>query len=264
MKVHVTVDARAFNRQLTAYTKATRIERKAGLIKQARLLLRDLIKATPPFDNRLSKGTFTQSFNAQRKAGKDAVASDIRSLFATALPDISKLPIKSQKRARGYAKRGDWDKLFTLFHRLSGGKGSVNAPTVHGHATQSLHQSRRNSKGRVVRGSRIYVANRPSINKLIKARQSDVGKWKSGWMRAAKGLNIRGIPKWISGKSGSGDLVDLSSRFYKPSITIINNVRGSTGRNIDIAKAAMANRVRSMRIEVEKREEAARRKAMRR
>jgi hypothetical protein len=263
VKATFQVDARPFNQQLRAYVKAVNIEQGKGLRKQGSLLAKDLIKATPPFDNRLSQGTFTQSFKAQRDAGNAAVAGDIRKLFRPALPaaTLKQLPPVDQRRARRYVRNGEWDKLATLLHRMGGGKGSVTGRSVHTRATRELHNARRDTRGRVKKGAVVYVQNAPSINQLIRSRQKDVGTWKAGWMPAAQRLGVRGIPRWIAGKSGNGSIRDASTARLNPSITLINNVRGDAGRNINIAHAALQNRVRAMRTEIEKRLNHARRKA---
>lgn len=263
MRADIKIDARAFNRQLRQYTATLRIEQRAGLRKQAALLAKDLIKATPPFDRRLSKGTFTQSFKTQRDAGRAAVASDVNRLFKVALPArvLKQLPPAEAKRAKRYARNGEWDKLATMLHRMNGKAGSVVGRHVHARATPALHQASRNQRGRVRKGATAYVRNAPSINALIRQRQQDVGTWKSGWMPAARRLSVKGIPRWIAGKSGSGSIADHSAAPRNASIALINSVRGDTGRNINIAKAALQNRVRSMRTEIERRLNHARRKA---
>lgn len=263
MKATFKVDSRPFNRQLRAYVKAVNIEQGKGLRKQGALLVKDLIKATPPFDNRLGKGTFTQSFKAQRDAGNAAVAADVSKLFKPVLPPgvLKRLPPVDQRRAKRYVRNGEWDKLATMLHRMGGGKGSVTGRNVHTRATRELHDARRNGQGRVKKGAVVHVQNAPSINQLIRSRQADVGKWKAGWMPAANRLNVRGVPRWIAGKAGNGSIHDASTARINPSITLINNVRGDTGRNINIARAALQNRVSSMRTEVEKRLNHARKKA---
>lgn len=262
----LTVDTRNFEKQLATYARELKKEKSAALKQQAGLLVKDALKATPPIAGKQTgKGTFTQSFAAQRRAGKKAIERDVDKALRPALSPaiIQSLPPADQRRARRYLRNGEHDKLATMMHRLGGGQGSVQSPRIHKQATMALHQSKRSRiTGRVPNNVQPHrIQNRPSINKVKKGRLKNQGKWKAGWVPAARHLNVKGIPKWVMTQAARGYIRDHSRAQVNPSITLANTVRGETGRNLNIARAAIQNRTHSMRTEIQKRHAHAARKA---
>lgn len=263
MKPRATIDASKFRNQLRAYVKFTRAGWGEGIRKQARLLAKDLIKATPPFAGRRGgKGTFRQSWKVQKDTGTRAVARDVTRVFSPALPAsvLNRLPDREKTRAKRYLRQGKHEELATMLYRLSGGHGNAPSRNIVRQASRALHQQRRDSNGRVTKGATVYVQRPASIRRLIRSRQKDVGKWKAGWMPAARALRVKGIPKWISGKAGAGYYRDKTNAL-NPYFLLANTLRGESGRNLRIAKAALQNRERSMRTEIERRMNHAKKRA---
>jgi hypothetical protein len=255
-------DISLFQKRLRVYSKTRANEGAKGLVKQSRLLVRDLVKSTPPFKNGGGKGTFTQSFSAQRGVGKGAVARDIRKAFTPALNPKALKGLKPEDvaRAKAYAKNGQFDKLATLLHRYAGGTGIVSFPQVYPRATVALHNQMRNRAGRVKSRKPLLVKNAPSINKLIREKQKNVGKWKSGWADSVNKLGVKGVANWAKRNTGGGYALKKLAGI-NPHIIMANTIRGEGGRGTQIASAAVRNRTRSMRLEIEKRINKAKRKA---
>ena len=242
-KTAIKFDTLRFRTRLSEYVKVLKLNGAKAIEKQSKLLVRDLINATPPFNTR--RGVFGRSFGGL-KTGKAAVARDVRKAFAPASTAkmLRSLPARSQKLARSYVRRGEFEKLQTMLQRMGGNSGSTQREYRES-ATVALHNKRRDRTGRVRKGLPILVKNAASINTLIKLKPSHVGTWKSAWMPAAKSLGVKGIPQWISTKNGKGGIVKKLKTF-NPMISLINAERGETGRDLQIAKAALQNRDRSM------------------
>lgn len=253
-------DLDRFNRSIEKFAAESNRSFGDVIRQQAKLLVKDLIRATPPF----GRNTFSESFNAQRRAGMDAVERDIRKVFvplrvfvertnspklAAALSSAGGLvAVNRVSRKQGVKRSGvDMQALEAIFRNI--GMDGVIIREV----KPELHEEARNSKGRVGKRPRSYiVVDERSINRYIKLKQSHIGKAKAGWMKAAIGLAVAGIPGWIREHLTAGVFVDKSKGIIDQTITIGNLVSYSSDFSEAPFRAAIENRIRSMRLMLER------------
>lgn len=257
------------NQAIAKFVSETGREYASVLKQQSKLLVKDLISATPPF----GKSTFSESYNAQRRIGEAAVKRDIQKVFRpiTALADAvakngnSKLAaallansgISVSSKTQKINQKGsgvNMDALNTIFERM-GMAGRVLLEV-----DPKIHNSARGRRGRVKRATPYYIVKTKSIDRYIKLRQSHVGKAKAGWIKAAVGTGLRGVPKWIKQHLTPGVFVDKST-IPDGSITVGNLVSHAGDFKPSTFEAAMQNRVRGMQTQLEKIAEAQARKA---
>lgn len=222
LKAKLEVDDLSFQASLADYAVITGKKIGDVLRDQARLLTRDLVKGTPPFQSRDSSA---ESFNDQRKVGLNAVERDIRKVFGS----IEEIAEKNMLFGNALltslssrAKNGDQNLAQLMvaagITKTPRPAAIIDAPTV------ALHNQYRQSRGRVGRmSSQVYFVKRKGpLLKFIRERKGDVGKGKGGWGISAfrYGFNV---PAWI-GRHRSGRVEDKAYQFENPFIRVINTV----------------------------------------
>lgn len=248
-----------FNRMVEKFSTETRRSFKDVLWQQAKLLVKDLIRATPPFGG----NAFSESFNAQRRVGMEAVERDIRSVFTSLREFVGRLhdqdlanalsmagglgSMNKTRRNRGWRSGVDMQALEAIFRNM-GMDGRIIRDVK-----PELHEQARNQRGRVGKRSKSYiVVDEGSIKRYIKLKQSHIGKAKAGWMKAAIGLAVSGIPRWIRDHLAPGVFTDKSNGILEQSITVGNLVSYAADFSERPFRAAIENRIRSMKIQMEK------------
>lgn len=236
-----------FQRQMKEFIEVAEKPAQVVLKSQSKLFVRDVAKATPPMGGN-GEGVWNQSFAAQRKTGKEAVAKDIRkgfkSIYDTKIFERIKNE-KSRKDLLAYLVRGDYTKARKMLDRLSVRLTLVVQPN------DRLHKSIRNSRGRITGRKAFLVMKANQIPAFIKKKQELVGSAKSGWTKAAQALGVK-LPEWISDKSGSGIYKEEFSRSFN-SITLGNTVDyiQTHGARLQIVERALRRRTESMKHQVE-------------
>jgi hypothetical protein len=205
--------------------------------------VRDVIKITPPTGN----APWTESLNAQRKAGINATTNDIRKVFKSIrelemvrAPRNPKLAAQIKK----YARKDKIQELKTLLTRLG-----VKFRDVVAFAAPSRHLETRNSRGRT-KGKPFLVtrADGRSIKELIAKKTALVGRAKAGWLVPAKALGVQ-VPQWISRHGGApGQYVDELHIKGAPAIIVANLVKHAqaSGRQLRIIQRALDRRAQSI------------------
>ena len=214
------------------------------LHQQGKLLVQDLILATPPF----SKNTINGPLQAQRRVGQKAVEFDIRSLFQP-LPRADTIAAGDKKAAfviRRYLRKNEFDKLSVMLNRLG-----VRNRGVILEATPGIHSKFRDAKGRTPnKGGHFLVVKSRSIAALLRTMKGHVGKLKSGWMTAARVLKAS-APNWISDRGTPGAIQDDSKKWHNPSITVSNNSKFGPKVEFKIVEFALKKREGSMQKQLE-------------
>ncbi len=217
--------------KLRQTTIAAEIKRNGGIIAEY------AAKMTPPFLQKggISKGAVSQSWNTQKRTGEKAVKGDIARLFQ---PLRSLGLLKNVQWAAAAAKmirRRDIEAL----EKFLAAKG-VHAHVVEA-ATEAMHASARNSRGRIKKTQRaLLVISAPSISALTKLKVSHVGVAKAGWTPAIVAGGRSMPPDWISRHSTPGAVRDRTSNPLRPSWRAENNVRfGSSFNELQIAQKAV-------------------------
>lgn len=264
MNVPITLDRPALNAALRQFIRDTGRAVGRAVKQQAKLFLRDLIGATPPFGkhafrrdgNDLGAG---ESYAEQRAIGERATRRDVKKVYRKFSVLLRWFERHGQAHLAHYLgqlmERGDANEITKVLRNLRG--TNISRVTVRQMVEPAIHEARRNNRGRVTRkGSDLFVLNERSLDQYIDEKVSHVGRAKAGWITAAQGLGLPNLPMWIRRHSTPGMFVDDSSDELAPSVTVGNlidyadELRSDT-RN-DPFEAAVANRIRSMRIQAQK------------
>lgn len=208
------------------------------LNEEKRPFVRDLAALTPPTGNAPLK----EKTKEQQRFGNLAIARDVRKLFINA--DELKIVQKGGELAdtiRKYVRRGEVDKLETLFRRLG-----VNIPIAR-EASAIIHKYSRNNRGRTL-GSKKRLLLRPQTAKrLITELQKKVGMAKAGWKAAASGVK-ENLPVWVTRHSSPGYIID-GTMASAPFIEVGNEVSYAQkhNRTARIMKIAIERRGESLK-----------------
>lgn len=268
MQPTVSIDEARLNQALRQFIADTGRDVAKVVRDQARLLTRDLIGGTPPFgkhafrrvSNSLGEG---ESYNDQRKIGEAAVRRDVGRVFQSFRKYAAYVAKKFNKpKLETYllqlARQSDTQTLERIFRKWLW-RAKVRTTALRGE-----HLKRRQKNGRVKKGPAVFVLDDRSIKNYEREVVSHVGKAKAGWLAAARGLGVRGLPAWITRHSSPGLFQDQTGDTTKPTITIGNLVDFAAEIPETVWTAALENRMRSMKIEAEKVMEANHRKHARR
>ena len=225
---------------------------------QARLIVRDCIKATPPFT---PGRNWTEGLAAQRKIGQQAVLGDIRRLLK---PASGFAPLADGGRLAGNVRelilRGQNADALEVLRR-----SKMQFEGIIPEATPSFHKDKRDKRGRTRKGKGYLVhdgskqsfnpnsnptqtPDDPAIRRIVTDKQAMVGNAKAGWTIAARALG-QPIPPWVRKQRGatSGKYVEQGSGL-RLSVTVANTVPyiQQSGRDLRIIAWAKRNRERNM------------------
>lgn len=264
----VSLDVARLNEDLRAFVASTGRDLAQAIRDQARLLTRDLIGGTPPFgkhafrrsSNELGAG---ESYNEQRKIGEAAVRRDVRRVFqpfnqyAAFIGKKFNNP-KLEQYLLKLGRQSDTQQLERIFKKW------MWHPKIRTTATRPDHIKRRDRRGRVKRATNTFILDERSRVNYEKEVVSHVGKAKAGWVQAALGLGLGGIPNWIRRHNSPGLFQDATASLVTPSVTIGNLVNYATEMPMEVFQAALENRRRSMVLQANKIMEANHRKQLRR
>lgn len=235
------LDKVAFERAARQLAVLTQKDLKTVLDDQARLLVRDLAKMTPPFQ---PGNTNAQSWASQRRIGIAATTRDLERIF----PPPAKWKTGSAKNAAfetaltAALKRGDIPAANAI---LSRGRWKERAALV---PDERMHAAQRTRYGRVRRRPAVWLIARESARlAFIRERVKRVGIAKSGWSEAAVALGLR-LPNWITNQRGRGSFRRLGDP-AKPAVEVGNLVPfiQETGADQRIVQRAL--RLREINLE---------------
>lgn len=240
---------------------------------QARLIIRDCIRMTPPFTNKPYK-PLTESFKDQHKAGKDAVRKSILRVFKPANSFWSLTADKDgnkgelAKAAAKAAKRGNLDEMKRLVPRSKAIQRAVALERMADASTFDATRDPKTGKPRKGFGGILIhrgtvptfgpaktekgVTNYGGLLKLYKAKVAKIGIAKAGWLHAADqlGLKKKEAPAWARKhkSKASGSSVYRFVEGVKASVVCGNGVPyiQAKGAELRIVQAAMKNRDRNL------------------
>ena len=245
----LSLDTTSFDRALGLFMANSKRDVKVVLQQQAKLLVRDCAKLTPPFSKAVWGNPASESFGAQKRIGDNAVRTQITGLFMPAanMSDVKGgLGQKTARLLKGYLASGEFQKFKTFLDRRKVQTMFVEAADV------GLHSATRRF-GRVRKKAKIIVFNADTIRTLLKEKLSHVGKAKAGWKNAAARFGVS-LPGWITRHSTDGDSRDDTDK-PNPSITIHNKVSYASELASDpetrIIQRALEFRARAMLRQVE-------------
>lgn len=241
-------NAAAFGRTLAELGREAKKSAAEILTQQAKLLVQDCIKLTPPTKGK--GGEMGVSVKSQEKVGLRRVERDINKVIGS----LQELNIWQGTKNKGAAKKainkaikaGDYKAAADVIgHRNKKTKVGAVIP-------KDYHKKFHNSRGRVMRKpqDRFYATSKGVKKAYIQEAQQSVMKGKAGWKKAALKLGAKGLIASITKHSAPG-LALLATRpsSATPKITVANLVPHAQGggHSLRIMEYAMANRTRAMR-----------------
>jgi len=255
------VDLADFGRQIQLLANATRRTLRDTVLDQSRLLVRDLIKTTPPHGTR----PIQEDWTFQRHKGEKAIALDIRRLFqplntirAVMYPTGMSHHGRNARRLylQYLADRGDWHGISESLFAMHVTGDRVNIVGAITRASYREEWSRYQKRGRIPKGvvnSMVWDAG--SVTLVTREVCLMVGFAKGGWLKAANALHVQRLPAWVTRHEGApGSFEDLTEDTDKPSFTMTNDVAYIAYLNAGgrLVNRAMRNRQRAMEISTEK------------
>lgn len=235
------IDTRGFKRDLYELGRLAGQTTQDVVRGQARLLVRDLIRLTPPF----GKAPGTEGLTAQRAIGSNAVRRDIRWGFRVPA-DTNSVGNSLLK----YARQGRIEDARKLLDRVkSKALGVLRQPN------NAAHREIRDSRGRVRRTERVWLVG-GGVDGYTRKKMAMVGYAKSGWGEAAAKLRVRARdnPSWIRSHNVRGLLVDQTNSTTRPTVTVGNLVPyiQREGAELRIVQRALRTRERNLRVQVQR------------
>ena len=187
------------------------------LIKdEAKLLVRDCIKLTPPTTG--GKGVMSESLKRQEQAGQEAILGDLKKV----IKDVTELRIYKNPKVKKWIDRAfknhDWQLVLDI---VGGGEGAgMQVP-------DNFHEKYRNKNGRVRSGGRFFIKDTKAKSKLMSYASKvfkRIGKAKAGWIPAARKLKLakRHWIKYIARHAGKGNVVMSLNKTPNPFVFVAN------------------------------------------
>ena len=274
------IDTRGWEQKVRRLMAAKGISGMEAVRKElkdaAGLVMRDAYAMTPPF-GKSPVSEIRGGGGTQQKIGQGAVARDIRNVFlgiGTLIGELKRtnpaaVPVAvSLIKAKNFtgllnflrSSGGKKDQRVKTYNRkgrtVNGYKRTVQQPAVGARymSLQSVagapdangHKARRGANGRV-NGNRptVLVSNEGAMSNYIKMRQQQVGKAKSGFAQALRGLK-RGLLKWTKqGGAGVFQIEDARDKFTITAGNAVGYIQG-TARQLSIIRRAFENQGRAL------------------
>lgn len=244
-------------RRLNAALGETMEETLAG---QAKLLVQDCVKATPPFT---PGKNFSESLAKQKAVGERAVHRDLARVYREAGGYKPLTSGRAAKRIAQLVMRGDEVKAVEALK-----DARIHVAGIERRATKGYIDQQRNKRGQVpYRKNQVAIIhdgtipefiaapfndkNRPSdpiLMELLDERLARVGNAKSGWTIPATALGLK-LPRWIKKQRGAGlGVFKREGKGIKSAVTVGNGVPyiQETGRELGIMNWARKNRERNI------------------
>jgi len=222
---------------------------------QAKLIVRDATRFTPPFADRPIK----ESFKKQRDTGNMAVLADHRKFYREAsMFNLLAKGAYGERIAKLIETGKREEALVSLQERGLQFIGISRQANKDEHARYRDRRGRiRTKKGFLLHSGQLpefdaslqsakAMPGDPRLKRMVKAAMKRVGNAKSGWVVAANALGVK-LPQWIKRQRGSTEGGYLEQgREEKLIITMQNRVPYMQGRReLAIVNRALKNRQRN-------------------
>lgn len=271
-------DATKYRQAASDLMRTFRIDGKEMLRDESRLLVRDLMKLTPPANNgglsagqRAAERDVGKVFLPIRKALKlmrEAMGSDRVSKLVTLLLRKGKfeqakywlLPstqgnmlVRVSEHTRSGHRVGQYYQTRKITsHPIP---GVTTATEVTPYFDRTKHPQRRNNWGRINGAyySQILLDNRAgqALRRYIQEVKSRVGFSLAGWIPSADKMGFRAIPAWVAKHRGKapGNIIDSTNApSDKMSVTLVN--RSSKIPNLQhVVNGAVKMRMRNFELD---------------
>lgn len=212
------VDYSKLERKLARYIGELGMNAIDVVKDQSRLLLKAVIKITPPNSN---------------SQGRKAVFSDIAKSMTPIYPENFRGPHAAHIREILEKKDMVGFQAFLLNQKNKWRNWRIEK------FSPELHRKAQNGQGKVTKSQHVFVAETREWEKYVKKQQSHVGREKCGWWPAYRSLGGT-LPNWITrhteGARGSFNDSQLNSKSF-PSFTMRNFSHGIGGASRLIREA---------------------------
>ena len=272
MKIRADLDRGAWTNQLRKLSEVMGQTMDEAVRGQARLVIRDCIRLTPPFTAKPYK-PYTESFKAQLKAGERAVQKSVLRVFRPAnafwVLSTNREGGKDEraKQAATYAKRGDIGGIRKLFFDSKPMQRLIAVERAANPHTYDMTRGRDGRPPRKFGGIMIHKGTVPTwgnrrgkkgvtkyggIDAIYKDKVAKLGIAKAGWLDAADklGLPAKDCPAWVRKHKGraSGGSVYRFVEGVKAMVICGNGVPyiQKSGATLRIAQTALKNREQNL------------------
>jgi hypothetical protein len=258
MDIRAQLETAEFENACRRLAAGTKRALPAILDQAARLVVRDAIYFTPPFDNSSMEARATlgmrdqrMPLKEQRAIGEHAVTVQLRSLFMpldairTFQDNAAGTKDHALSRAIGKAARaGNLALANQLLERGGWRERIIGGPT------RALHNANRDKRGRINRtanvgdkrsGTRYFVQDAGALTAYIAGRVKKVLTGKAGWVKAGQALGLK-LPAYFTKLGGSG-VFSRSGTADKPAVVVGNAVPyiQAAGAELRVMTMATAN-----------------------
>jgi len=262
--INLSIESGQFSRLANKLVKETRGDTRDVWKEVARAFVKDCMKMTPPFGGQPVK----ESWKAQRDIGMAAIVGDLFGGTRGSQGKTKRVGIFEQmpKAWLDTVIKDQGDDEATVYWHDKSGKAfgaerrlfrpDANSVPMRQHHRRYFQNGRMSSAGTKDR----HIGRWKWIDKMIippqaatrylRLIQSRVGNAKSGWVKAAQGLGLKGVPKWISRQRGaSHGIFEIGRAEGWPAYTIGNGVPyiQAKGRELGIIQRAIRFRLVAMR-----------------
>lgn len=191
--------------------------------RAARKAARVLLALTPPTEKFSPNASFAQ----QRRAGLNAVESDVRALFQP-IEEMSLLErpqnLDFAEALRGSLRSGNVEGTRALLSQADvvtdGSQRVISEPD------KALHNRSRTRKGNVSRSAKRwprYVMRKRKFNSFLAEKKKNVGTLMGGWVAFASKYGVK-APAWVTKHRKHGSVTSLEDRKDNPEIGGHNTV----------------------------------------
>jgi hypothetical protein len=208
-------DMQAFEAALKRLAQLQRKTMEEVVLDQGALFCRDAIKLHPPF----GKTPLVENPTVQKAVGLRAVQRDV-SRYIRGINNAK--GIRDEKVAKAIRRLGRKGKESALQAILKDA-GYKRVAGVVGSPSEAQHNSSRNTRGRVKKGTPQYFTwNNAAVEGFKKRKKEEVGRAKAGWIVALGEINaMRGkstfrIPAWVArhhGEPGTFNATKTDDKF---------------------------------------------------
>ena len=215
------LDTAEWEEAVEAYARMTGEDTRTIIKNEAKLLVRDCIKLTPPTTG--GTGILKENLKKQERAGKKAILDDIQRV----VKDVTQLKMYENPKVKKWIDRAfknhDWKLVLDI---VGGGVGAGKD------IPPKYHEQFRDKRGRVNKttGGRFYIRDtkaKKKLNRYAKTYFDKIGQAKAGWLPAARALKLAAknhYIKFISRHSGKGRVVMNLKKGTKNPFVIVANL----------------------------------------
>ena len=241
--VNMTLEADAFRHMIELITTTTKTDARKVVKEEARLLLQQIIKFTPPFGEQYLTSTGKTRRPHGKTIGRQAVDRDIRRALNPMLEEDWRSP-----RIKEVIRNRDTKAMMAILDNMKYTKSK--GMTEWAGDFRSQHLKVRDNYGRVRKKSNVFTFDGKGTLNYIKKVQKRVGMAKGSWGKALSLAGGTPAPWTIKALAESSKNIhkelDHMNDPVNPSLTVVSAARGVKGNDRLAHHVKGAFRVRAL------------------